>query len=381
MSSKAIMRNTKKKGIYIHIPFCKSKCMYCDFCSVVPVGDITDRYVTALKNEALRYKRTEKIKADTVYFGGGTPSFIGAERLADILSTVKDVFSIDSDAEITAECNPSSCNEEFFIKLKESGFNRISLGLQSTSETERKAIGRLTSASQAKKAVAQALTASFNNISLDLMLGLPNQTKDSLKESIDFCAEAGVTHISAYILKAEEGTPFFDRLRKEGADSLNLPDEDSVCDLYLFAADYLETKGFKQYEISNFAKDGFASRHNLKYWNADEYIGLGASAHSFFEGKRFYNTRNIDDYLTGSEPLYDGNGGDFEEYAMLRLRLTDGIKKDETEQRFGKGNFERILKNAERLNSPDLIIISDTCISLTRQGFLLSNTLIAELLS
>ena len=297
MRCSSSMNSKDKKGIYVHIPFCKSKCHYCDFCSVVPSGDIIDRYVDALKREAEGYKRKNKIKADTVYFGGGTPSFIGAERLSDILLHLRKVFDISPDAEITAECNPSSCGGDFFSRLIDSGLNRISLGLQSADPRERKAIGRLTDADAAKQAALNAKKAGFNNISLDLMLGLPFQNTESLKNSIDFCADAGVTHVSAYILKAEEGTPFYEKLSIEGAKKMNLPDEDAVCDLYLFAAEYLQEKGFEQYEISNFCKKGHISRHNYKYWNLDEYIGLGVSAHSFFEGKRFFNTRDIDEYI------------------------------------------------------------------------------------
>lgn len=375
------MNSKDKKGIYVHIPFCKSKCHYCDFCSVVPSGDIIDRYVDALKREAEGYKRKNKIKADTVYFGGGTPSFIGAERLSDILLHLRKVFDISPDAEITAECNPSSCGGDFFSRLIDSGFNRISLGLQSADPRERKAIGRLTDADAAKQAALNAKKAGFNNISLDLMLGLPFQNTESLKNSIDFCADAGVTHVSAYILKAEEGTPFYEKLSIEGAKKMNLPDEDAVCDLYLFAAEYLQEKGFEQYEISNFCKKGHISRHNYKYWNLDEYIGLGVSAHSFFEGKRFFNTRDIDEYIKGSKPIPDGSGGDFEEYLMLRLRLAEGLIRHDTERRFGKGCFEKVLDKAKKYKGTNLLNISEDSISLTKRGFLVSNTIIAELSS
>ena len=200
------------------------------------------------------------------------------------------------------------------------------MGLQSAVDIERKALGRRGGCDDIKRAIERAKKAGIDNISLDLMLGIPNQTEESLKKSIEFCEKSGAKHVSAYILKIEESTPFY-RIK----DSLALPDEDETCDLYLYAVSELEKSGFYQYEISNFSQEGFESRHNLKYWHCEEYLGIGASAHSFVDGKRFYYERSIDSFISGQPPVNDGFGGDEEEYIMLALRLSEGLIFEEFE--------------------------------------------------
>ncbi len=265
-------------------------------------------------------------------------------------------------------------DESLIANLAKAGVNRISMGMQSAVDKERKGLGRLSDAAQVKKAVGLIKSYGIDNISLDLMLGIPYQTEESLKESIDFIIEQDVKHISAYILKIEEGTPFSQM-------SLPLPDEDEVCDLYLQAADYLEKHGYRQYEISNFAKEGFKSRHNLRYWHCEEYLGIGPSAHSFIGGERFYFPRDFKAFIENPTPVYDGTGGDEDEYIMLSLRLTEGLTKKGYRERFQKDLPESIFEKAAALEKAGLLKITEEGIALTKEGFLLSNSIITTLRS
>lgn len=359
-------------GIYIHIPFCKTKCPYCDFYSFTPSDTQKDSYLKAVLLCLSGYKDKVKDGVDTLYFGGGTPSFFGGERIKKVIEYIKDNYNL-TDAEITVECNPSSVDKALAKHLAAAGVNRISMGMQSAVDKERRALGRLSGREQIEYAVRLFKSHGIDNISLDLMLGVPYQTRESLKESLDFIISQNVKHISAYMLKIEEGTPY-EKM------SLPLPDEDEVCDLYLYASDYLEAKGFEHYEISNFALKGFESRHNLKYWHTDEYIGIGPSAHSFFGGKRFYYPRDFASFLENPAPVSDGEGGDEEEYIMLALRLKEGLTEKSFYERYKKKIPDEIFKRAEKLEKTGLLNISDNGIGLTKKGFLLSNNIIAELL-
>lgn len=363
-------------GLYIHIPFCKSKCGYCDFYSFVSDESTMDRYLDCL------FKRTEEYSAfinrriDTVYIGGGTPSVFGGERIRCLLEKVRSCFSVTPDCEITVECNPSSVDETLVRALRAAGVNRISMGLQSAVTSERKSLGRLSDSIQAERAVRLFRENGFENLSLDLMLGLENQTLLTLDESLDFILSLDVKHVSAYLLKLEEGTPLYER-----RNSLSLPDEDAVCELYQHTVSKLFEHGIFQYEISNFARPGFESRHNLKYWNDEEYLGLGPCAHSFFDGRRFYFERDFTGFLNGNKPIPDGSGGGEEEYIMLRLRLKDGLRFDEYKKRYHKQIPDSVIKNAENLMKYEVLILDKSGIRLTEKGFLLSNSVIAGLLS
>ena len=367
-----MIKSPKPIGLYLHIPFCRGKCPYCDFYSVAPQAGVTDSYVAAL----CRKIKEENRVYDTVYFGGGTPSLLGADNIALILSHINTV----PDCKVTLECNPSDtggANSVFdFEKAAKSGVNRISLGLQSADNGERKALGRRGGCDDVERAIAKARAAGIENISLDLMLGVPNQTKESLLRSVEFCKISGATHVSAYILKIEEGT-FFHKKRE----SLALPDDDETSELYLAAVNALEEAGFAQYEISNFAKIGFESKHNLKYWHCEEYLGIGAAAHSFADGRRFYYERSIDDFISGKPPVDDGEGGGEEEYVMLALRLTEGLIFENFENRYGKSLPDDIVKKAKFLQNHGLVTVDGERIALTKQGFLLSNSVICELLA
>ena len=279
-------------GLYMHFPFCAGKCPYCDFYSAPADDQTMDAYTDAVIR-SIRARQAQGERYDTVYFGGGTPSLMG-RRLVRIAEVLRD----EPVREFTVECNPSRVEDGLFDALYGAGVNRISMGLQSAVDAERRALGRTADAALVLRRVREVQAAGIENISLDLMLGVPGQTPDSLRTSLDFCRDAGATHVSAYLLKIETDTPFY-KMR----DRLRLPDEDTVCDLYLQACEALEASGFLQYEISNFAKPGCESRHNLKYWNDAPYAGVGPAAHAFVGGKRFFYPRDTQAFLRGDPPV------------------------------------------------------------------------------
>lgn len=363
------------RGLYIHIPFCKSKCGYCDFYSFRPsVGDM-DKYLEAVLSCMKIWSKRITGEFDTIYFGGGTPSFFGGERISKIIESAKELFCISPFSEITVECNPSSSSEELMNELSKAGVNRVSLGVQSALTSERKLLGRLSNSAQAKEAVSFAKKCGINNVSLDLMLGIPGQTIATLDESIDFILSCGASHVSAYMLKLEEGTALY-KNRK----SISFPDEDEVCDMYLHAVERLENEGFEQYEISNFAKPGFESRHNLKYWKCEEYLGIGPAAHSFIGGKRFFYSRSFDNFVAGVEPILDGDGASAEEYIMLRLRLKEGVDESSYKARYGRCIPESMWNKAKEFEKSGHMELSEGRMNLTPKGFLVSNYIIGELI-
>lgn len=312
---------------------------------------------------------------DTVYFGGGTPSVFGGERISQVISCIKDNYTLTSTAEITVECNPSSVTEKFFETLYNSGVNRISMGMQSAVDKERLYLGRISDKAQTEKAVLTAKEAGIDNISLDIMLGIPYQSMESLDESIDFLLKQDISHISAYMLKVEEGTPF-DKM----GESLILPDEDTAAEMYLHTSKRLTAAGYLHYEISNFAKPGMESRHNTGYWKGKDYLGIGPSAHSFIKGKRFYYERNFDSFISGALPIPDGTGGDKDEYIMLRLRLSEGLDFGEYEKKYGEKIPEEKKDRMKKYMKAGLLSITDKKIALTPEGYLLSNSIIGEFL-
>ncbi|MGN1432747.1 MAG: radical SAM family heme chaperone HemW [Ruminococcus sp.] len=361
-------------GLYIHIPFCKSKCPYCDFYSGRASENDYNNYIKALSDNIKFWSKKTDKTVSSVYFGGGTPSILGSERLSYLLNLIKEYFYIADNAEITVEVNPDSGKTLDFDLLKMTGFNRISVGMQSAVEKELKALGRIHGINDAEITAKRAKKAGIDNISLDLMLGIPYQTIESLKKSIDFCANCGVTHISSYILKIESGT-VFDKIQNK----LELPDEDSQAQLYLFAVDYLKKLGFEQYEISNFAKADYESRHNINYWKCGEYIGIGPSAHSFFEGKRFYYSRNTEDFIK-NKTYFDCFGGDKEEFIMLTLRLKSGLNFKEYKVKYNEDFPEEKIKIIRKYADMDYMALDDECAYFTPKGYLVSNAIIRELI-
>lgn len=367
-------------GVYIHIPFCKSKCPYCDFYSYRCSNEQREQYVAAIIDEISNGKRTaEFLKkpfiADTLYLGGGTPSVLTGEQLYNVIDIAKRKYRLPLDAEITVECNPGSDIESIIPYLKKAGVNRISLGMQSTVTAERQQLGRSADKKRIRSVINLLKENGINNISLDVMLGIPSQTTESLEETLQFAVECKVQHVSAYILKIEEGTFFHKNISR-----YDFPDENAICELYYQCCDFLENHGYSHYEISNFALPGFESRHNTKYWKLENYLGIGAAAHSYVDGKRFYFESSSEDFIKGCKAIYDGDGGDYEEYIMLRLRLKSGLSLTELSRLYGKNHTERIIKKAPLFKEQGLINFDGENLSLTQKGFLLSNSIIAELI-
>lgn len=353
------------RGLYIHIPFCQSKCGYCDFYSIKLTEDAADRYVSELK----RRLRCSNEIYDTVYFGGGTPSAIGGDRIADILGCVR----TSADAEITVECNPNTASADFMSRIAAAGVNRISIGMQSANQAELVRLTRTHTAARTEQAVGNARRAGINNISLDVMLGIEGQTAETLKNTIAACDSLGAKHVSAYMLKFEPNTPFYK------LDRSAFPSDDDTALLYEIACRELEDRGFMQYEISNFAKRGMVSRHNLKYWNCEEYDALGPSAHLFREGKRYYYPRDLEYFINGGEPLFDDDFGGFAEYAMLRLRLSEGLNFDELRRR-GLNLPDGFIEKCQPLAQAGFMTVGADGIRLTKKGFLVQNALLCEIL-
>lgn len=362
-------------GIYVHVPFCATKCPYCDFYSLTGTSDEDkDRYVQAVLRTADTYRGHT---ADTVYFGGGTPSLLGAERIGTLLSGLRTRFAVTADAEITLEANPADDLADVMNAFAAAGGNRVSLGMQSGDDEGLGRLGRRHTTAQVDAAVHAVFSAGIRNLSLDVMLGTPHQTERDVKNAVARCAQLGATHVSAYLLKLEPDTPF-------GKRPPVLPSEDQTVALYHTAAEQLEAAGFAQYEISNFAKEGYRSRHNQKYWNLDPYIGIGPAAHSFFEGKRFYYPRSLADFIEGKPPILEETDETIPEnspieYAMLRLRLTEGLTADGFATRFGTPIPREWVDRARSFPS-SLVVCDEHGIRLTREGFLVSDALIARIL-
>lgn len=359
-------------GLYIHVPFCRKKCPYCDFYSLVFSEELEKKYVNSVEKNLANCKGEA---LDSIYFGGGTPSILSNESYKKIFSAIRGNFVLNN-PEITLEANPCTVDFEKLRFFHDVGFNRISFGVQSCVDSELKELGRLHNFEQAEAAVTNAKEAGFDNISCDLMLGIIGQTSETLSHSIDRLTELPITHISAYILKIESGTAYNNpQIIKR------LPDEDTVSDLYLQAVDELSQKGFEQYEISNFSRNGFECRHNLKYWRCKEYIGIGPSAHSFFRGKRYAVPPSLTEFINNdkqTEYVTEENPRTFEEVAMLALRLREGLSFKICEE-FGI-DISAIIKKAEPLEKAGMLEISEKGIALTKKGFLVSNLIIGELI-
>lgn len=359
----------KPLGIYIHVPFCAKKCPYCDFYSCSYNKSKAEDYAEAVIKHIESF---ESADVDTIYFGGGTPSLIPPEFIEKILNAVGRKFNLKDDTEITLEVNPCTVNKEKLSHYKVMGINRLSIGVQSLDNSELLFLGRNHTAQKAKEIICLAYDLGFENISADLMTGIPAQTTESMFNSIDKLSELPLVHISNYILKIEENTPFNNsRIINE------MPDDDIVSDMYLNMVERLSKNGFKQYEISNFSKEGFESRHNLKYWNCEEYLGFGPMAHSFYDGKRYFNAETLDRYIISpfEKTITDNNPGEDDEKIMLGLRLAKGIKLSDFPVR-----KDYILKKANLLKESGLICFDGENLALTPKGFLLSNSVISELI-
>ena len=370
-----------KLGVYIHIPFCIRKCNYCDFCSF---PDRDGRAMREYCDELCRrirdfVEKKGRREVDTVYFGGGTPSLLPTECFERLFEALHECFLIDTDAEITVECNPATVSRDSLTSLRLLGVNRLSIGLQSANENELRTLGRLHSFGELCESFLLARDVGFDNISLDLMYGIPEQTLESFEYSLLRVCELAPEHISAYGLKIEDGTAF-GRMR----DSLTLPDEDEEYEMYTLCRRLLEAHGYERYEISNFAKSGYESRHNMRYWKLEDYIGFGVAAHSSIDGERFGNSRDISAFLRGEDIVEERYSVDAEErlreYVMLGLRLGKGISDSEYRARCGRGLLED-MPQIEKFVSAGYLVKSGERIAFSDKGFFVSNAILSELLN
>jgi len=371
---KSNIANLPPIGLYIHIPFCGAKCGYCDFYSLTGTARQKEDYTRAVEGALKSWSGKLNRAADTLYIGGGTPTQLDSAQLCRIITAARREFSL-CDGETTVEANPQKNLSAYFKDMCAAGVSRISLGLQSAHNSELKWLSRKHSPEDVTAAVAAAKVAGIRNISLDLMLGLQGQATKSLRESIEFCLRQDPAHISCYLLKIEPGTRFY-----QNRENFSLPDDERLCELYLYACEKLQKHGFRQYEISNFARPGFESRHNLKYWRTQEYLGVGASAHSFIDKRRFYYEPDTGGFITGDEPVPDGEYGGFEEFFMLGLRLNEGVDLSECGDMLDDEGKQAILKKAAPMQKAGLLQLTGDTIRLTPRGFLVSNRIIGELI-
>ncbi len=371
-------------GLYIHIPFCRSKCDYCDFYSLAGQDDLMDGYQKALLQNIVECAALAKKDVVTsVYIGGGTPTWYGEKRLAELLSAVKKRFNIAKDAEVTLEANPDSVDGKLLRALRRQGVNRLSMGMQSACDEELLRVHRPHTWQQVVDGVTAARAAKIKNLNLDLIYGLPGQTEESWHNTVEQALALEPEHLSCYGLTVEEGTP----LARRVAQGERLPDDDAQAALYLWTVERLARAGYEQYEISNFAKTGFQSRHNLKYWMGEAYLGLGAAAHSDFGGCRYAYVRDVEGYIRGVlkgdkllsevEQIPQRERGS--EYLMLRLRTTHGIEEWEYRREYYM-NFDPIAAKLAEYEQHGWAERTGRRWHFTPEGFLLSNRLIGELL-
>lgn len=364
-------------GLYLHIPFCKSKCAYCDFYSLANSETRMDAYADALTHDlCATAPRAAHYTVETIYFGGGTPTYLGSARLAHLLQTVRTHYALADDAEITLEANPDSADGDTLRVLRAAGFNRLSLGMQSADNATLRDIGRVHTHAQTVQAVCAARKAGFDNVSLDLIYGLPNQTQTLWRESLLAALALAPEHLSCYGLKVEENTPLARRT------DAHLPDDDAQAAMYLETAALLATHSYEQYEISNFSRPGFASRHNLRYWQMKEYLGFGPGAHSDFGGERFARARSLEAYLRGeatfSERSTPSAHERTEEQVMLSLRTVQGLSFSALERR---GLDTAVLRPfLQRCVNEGMVRMTQGGFTLTPRGFLVSNAVIVQVM-
>jgi oxygen-independent coproporphyrinogen-3 oxidase len=371
-------------GIYIHIPFCKTKCIYCDFCSKTDLTPVSD-YVNAVCLELDRrrdYLHDELI--ETIYFGGGTPGLLACKDLNLIISRIYDTYSVASDLEITLEANPEDLTSEYIAELRELPINRISMGIQSFNDNELRFLNRRHNSLRVLTAVNDCMRAGFDNISIDLMYGLPGQTLHSWKNTLMQAIRIGVPHISAYHLIYEEGTPIY-RMSEKG---LVVPvEEDVSVDMFEMLIDTLTEAGFEHYEISNFAKPGYISRHNSSYWENKEYLGVGVSAHSYNRTGRDYNISDTEEYIkcifngdsvTTTEPT-DKNTA-YNDFVITSLRTARGLSLSELKSEFGAKYEQYCIEQSKQYISDGFLCRDGDRLKLTRKGIFISDSIMSDLL-
>lgn len=375
-NGEAALLRSRSRGLYIHIPFCVRKCRYCDFVSYCGREADYDAYIDALINEMKQYAGMD---IDTVFIGGGTPTILSAMQLKRLCGAVFKMFRLSSDFEFTMEANPGAIDIEKARVLLDAGVNRLSLGVQSFNDSELKAIGRIHDAKTAYDTVLEMKCAGFSNISIDIMTALPGQSMDSLMNTLKTATELPITHISAYSLIIEDGTPLAADYERG---LLSIPDEDEDREMYAAAKSFLESRGFYQYEISNYAKKGYESRHNIKYWECREYIGLGAAAHSYVDGVRYSNTATLKKYMNGNfrsgeREILSKNDRIFE-FILMGMRMNRGISEEEFKRRFGIDIREMYGKLLKRFQDGGFIESDSGYIRFTDKGRDVSNSILCE---
>ena len=378
-------------SLYVHIPFCVRKCLYCDFLSFGDKESLMEDYFKALSKELKESAgdyRDREVK--TVFFGGGTPSLPKAEYICDILSDIKENYRLSENAEISLELNPGTASFDKMRSYKDAGFNRLSIGIQSFNDEELKKLGRIHDSATALRTYEDARRAGFDNINIDIMSALPGQSVESYLNTLSRAVKLSPEHISAYSLIIEEGTPFFDM-------DLDLPNEEADRDMYHKTAEMLKEHGYHRYEISNYAKDGFECRHNKVYWKRGDYLGVGLGAASLIDNVRFNNTRDLKEYLTSSDIIKRDTEelsvkAQMEEFMFLGLRLTEGIRTDDFKREFGKTVFDvydevidkYLLMTFLELCDEDMNITDDkekaAYLKLSEQGLDVCNTIMADFL-
>lgn len=382
--------NQKKVGIYVHIPFCKQKCKYCDFKSYAGKEKLIEDYMKCLNYELASVGKANQIDykegkdslaiIDTIYIGGGTPSFIDSKYIIEIMNVIKENYILDEQTEVTIEVNPGTVTQQKLQDYINCGINRVSIGLQSVQEKLLKQIGRIHTYQDFETTYKLARKVGFQNINVDLMIGLPNQTLEDVKQSLEKVIELEPEHISVYSLIVEEGTPIYQEIENK---ILELPEEDIERKMYWCVKETLEKSYYHHYEISNFAKEGLESKHNMNCWNQEEYIGIGAAAHSYTNSVRYSNEDNMEKYIQNYETNHDIDNFIFhekqtkeskmKEYMMLGLRKIDGVQIQNFKNKFGENPIYLYRKELEKLVNEELLEIDGDKIKLTNKGIDLAN--------
>lgn len=394
--------------LYIHIPFCLRKCLYCDFVSGSYSDEFKEKYISALKREIEYFGshlfHEKPAAVSSVFIGGGTPSILSGREISGIMDSIRMAFDLKDDAEVTIEMNPGTAARDKLLKYREAGVNRLSLGLQSADNSELKTLGRIHDREQFLMSYDMARDAGFKNINIDLITAIPGQTEESFQKTLSFTVSLGPEHISVYDLQIEEGTPFFEMYhedeerRKRGEKTILLPDEDEELRMTELFESYLPSEGYMQYEISNFSRPGYECRHNIGYWTRKPYIGLGASAASLYKNTRWTNTASVEEYVLhqlsdkDNPPWSDHPAKRFcsvgrltvrdeiEEYMFLGLRMNRGVRISEFRNTFGEDVSYYYGNIIEKLVSNGLLTENDSAIKLTDRGRHLGNLVFSEFL-
>ena len=378
----------KEVSLYIHIPFCFRKCLYCDFLSSSAKPEEIKYYSRVIQKEIKSFEPISNIySVKSIYFGGGTPSYIDSIHIAEIMQQIYSSFDINEDAEITIECNPGTITEEKLKTYRTIGINRLSFGVQSANNNELQILGRIHTFEQFRDNYNLARRLGFDNISVDLMSGIPNQTLDSFKKTLDMITELAPDHISVYSLILEEGTPFFDTYSKLPA-SKELPDEHIDRLMYHYTKTYLDERGYDRYEISNYAREGRESKHNIVYWTLGDYIGFGLGASSYFDGRRFSNPRDKESYYDYAPSAYESHKffeiqpkkETMEEFMFLGLRMMKGISVNEFNLKFGESFDELYGGVTSRMLEMDMLTFDGVNLKLTDKGIDVSNRVLSNYL-